>query len=492
MRLSDLFPDADLHGDPMITHLAEDSRRTGPGALFFAHIRSKQNGTDFINAAIMAGCVAIVVPKDAAIGSLSVPVIRVDHTRVEIARCASLFYQGQPNMIVAVTGTSGKTSTTYFAQQIFNTLNHRAVSLGTIGVAGAMTKAESLTTPEAPELHATLQDVARAGITHVMMEASSQGLHQHRLDFVRLQAAALTNLSRDHLDYHGTMENYRDAKAALFTRVLPPTGTAILNADDPAFDYFHAACTMRGQRVITYGRAGRDLALRAQELTPAGQRLTIVYNDKETTFDLAVAGAFQGYNVLAAIGLALACGCAFSDIMRAVPHITAPPGRLQRVDGHPGGACVYVDYAHKPAALENVLQSLQAHHPNKLICVFGCGGDRDTGKRPLMGEIAARLATHVIITDDNPRSEDPAAIRAAILSACPGAQNIGDRRQAMTTALHMAGPGDIVVVAGKGHEQGQKFADHTDPFDDVIVCQDIIAALVSTPSSPATLTRKTS
>jgi UDP-N-acetylmuramoyl-L-alanyl-D-glutamate--2,6-diaminopimelate ligase len=482
LHLSHLFPDAPLTHDPVVTSLCEDTRRAQTGAIFFAHTGSKQNGLAFIDDAIMRGCVAIVVPKDADLKNIpnTAPVIRVTNTRAALSHAAAIMYPGQPEHMVAITGTSGKTSTAYFVQQFLNLLEKRAVSIGTIGVAGAVTQELSLTTPEAPVLHNMLQTLAASGITHAAIEASSQAIIQHRLDDVNFSAASFLNLSRDHLDYHDTMDNYFVAKARLFDELLPPGTPVILNADDAYTPALMNICAARGLQPITFGAAPHaDMRLVQHTLSPTGQDIIFTAGQATHQFHTTIAGTFQAMNIMAAMGLCCAMGLHIDDLVAVAPQIIAPPGRLQPVTGHPAGAAIYVDYAHKPGALENVLTALRAHNPNRLICVFGCGGDRDVGKRPLMGEIAARLSDDVIITDDNPRSEDPAKIRAEIAAAAPRARNIGDRRLAIQTAISECQSGDILVIAGKGHEQGQKFATHTEPFDDLLVAEQAIQNLSS-------------
>lgn len=490
LRLVSLYPDAENASSIVVTALCEDTRRLTTGAVFFAHVGSKQNGLGFINDAIMAGCVAIVVPENSTASELpsnipfSIPVIRVANTRAEIARCAVIMFSHQPKHILAVTGTSGKTSVTYFAQQLCNKMQMRSVSIGTIGMSGVITRGESLTTPEAPELHAILNDITEQGVACASIEASSQAIIQHRLDATRITAAAFTNLSRDHLDYHGTIENYLAAKARLFANILPSDGTAIINVDDDRADVILDVAKNRKINTITFGHAHTaDWFITNHTMTPNGQSIDFIVDQKSYYFKTNIAGQFQAMNIICALALATTCGFLLSDLIKHVPSLIAPPGRLQHIPGHPKGANIYVDYAHKPDALLNVLQALRAHHPNRLSVVFGCGGDRDTGKRAIMGDIAARYADNVIITDDNPRSEDPDAIREAILTGAHNAQTsatiqeVNDRRAAIETAITTLGENDILVIAGKGHEQGQKFATHTEPFDDVAVAYDIINRL---------------
>ncbi len=492
LLLASLYPDAENASAIAVTALCEDTRRLTKGAVFFAHVGSKQNGLAFINDAIMAGCVAIVVPENSAASELpsnipfSIPVIRVANTRAEIARCAVIMFSNQPKHILAVTGTSGKTSVTYFVQQLCNKMDMRSVSIGTIGMSGAITRGESLTTPEAPELHSILNDITEQGVACAAIEASSQAIIQHRLDATRITAAAFTNLSRDHLDYHGTVENYFTAKSRLFSDILSEAGTAIVNIDDAYAYRIIDRCKHRKVKTITFGQdQNADWRIIKHTMTSDGQSIDLTVSSHSYRFKTNIAGGFQAMNIICALALATTCGFELSDLIAHVPDLIAPPGRLQHIPGHPKGAHIYVDYAHKPDALLNVLQALRAHHPHRLSVVFGCGGDRDAGKRAIMGDIAARYADDVVITDDNPRSEDPAAIRTAILTGARNAhtpatiREVGDRRAAIERAIAALDSGDILVIAGKGHEQGQKFATHTDPFDDVAVARDAIHQIKS-------------
>jgi len=338
-------------------------------------------------------------------------------------------------------------------------MNVKAASLGTLGVRGAVTKDGAMTTPDAVTLHKELAELADIGVTHLAMEASSHGLEQHRLDGVQLRAAGFTNLTRDHLDYHGTMEEYLSAKARLFD-LLPPDGIAVLNADVPEFDVLKARCGTR--KIVSYGVNGRELRLMSRAPVPHGQNVTLEIFGIRHDLTLPLVGSYMAMNALCAFGLAQIAEPG------ALLKLQGAPGRLQYVGGHPKGAAVYVDYAHTPDALERVLEALRPHTQKRLICIFGCGGDRDPGKRPIMGEIAANDSDLAIITDDNPRSENPATIRAAIREgAGPDAKEIGDRREAIQWAIEELQAGDVLVIAGKGHEHGQIFADRTDPFDDV-------------------------
>jgi UDP-N-acetylmuramoyl-L-alanyl-D-glutamate--2,6-diaminopimelate ligase len=388
--------------------------------------------------------------------------------RRRLARLAARFYAVQPDTVVAVTGTNGKTSVADFTRQIWTLTGARAASLGTLGlVVDGRAEGPSLTTPDPVRLHALLRDLARRGVTHAVMEASSHGLHQSRLDGARIRAAAFTNLTRDHLDYHGSMDAYRVAKLALFERVMESGGTAVLNVDSAEFESFAAAARRRGHRILGYGsRPEAELRLVERIARPAGQTLELIVSGRARTVDLPLIGDFQAWNAMAALGLAMATGTPEAAALDALGRLSGVRGRMERVAVLGNGAAVYVDYAHTPDALETVLRAVRPHTAGKLWCVFGCGGDRDPGKRPMMGCVVGKLADHAIVTDDTPRSENPAAIRAAALTACPGGEEIGDRAAAIRAAITRLGPGDVLVIAGKGHEQGQEIAGEIRPFDD--------------------------
>ena len=464
--LSELVHQA-LDQDPMIQAVTADSRKAGPGVLFAALPGTKVDGASFIPAAIAAGAAAILAGPE--VPDQSVPVIRVSDPRRAYALAAQALYQRQPRVCVAVTGTNGKTSVATFCRQIFEALGHKAASMGTLGVTaiGQQLTPPGLTTPDAADVAEMMARLADMGVTHMALEASSHGIDQRRLDGVNLTAAAFLNLTQDHLDYHGDMASYGRAKLRLFDTLLPRAGTAVLNADSEAFASFAAAAVMAGQTVLSVGERGQSLTLKTRQLLPSGQRLVVGFGTGEVTIDLPLAGAFQAANALAAAGLCIAAGEDPETVLAALSHLQGAPGRLQRVGSSPDGGEAYVDYAHTPDGLETVLAALRPHTQGRLIVVFGAGGDRDRGKRPQMGEIAARLADIAIVTDDNPRSEDPAAIRAAILAAAPSAQDIGDRRAAIVHAASLLRLGDVLVVAGKGHEQGQTVAGVVHPFDDV-------------------------
>jgi UDP-N-acetylmuramoyl-L-alanyl-D-glutamate--2,6-diaminopimelate ligase len=391
---------------------------------------------------------------------------------------AARFYGRQPRTIAAVTGTNGKTSVAHFTREIWAATGHAAASLGTLGLVSPQGRRPgALTTPDPVGLHRDLAGLAASGIEHVALEASSHGLAQHRLDGVRIAAAAFTNLTRDHLDYHVDMEAYRAAKERLFSELLPAGEAAVLNADSPEFARLTALCRGRGHRIIGYGhRAGSDLRLLQREPGSFGQRLAIAAFGSTHRLELPLVGAFQAMNALAALGLALATGTPPEAVFAAVPGLPGVPGRLQLVGQAAAGAPVFVDYAHTPDALAAVLTALRPHAAGRLLVVFGAGGDRDRGKRPQMGRTAAALADRVYVTDDNPRSEDPAAIRRAILAAAPDAVEIGDRGAAIAAAIGELRPGDVLVIAGKGHESGQIVRDAVLPFDDALVAREVLRA----------------
>ncbi|QQG36078.1 MAG: UDP-N-acetylmuramoyl-L-alanyl-D-glutamate--2,6-diaminopimelate ligase [Micavibrio aeruginosavorus] len=474
MRLSQLNENYRGQPDPDIEGLSEDSRRIEEGWLFAAFPGSKTDGRRYVEDAMRNGATAILCASARDIvRPPDVAVIEDGNPRRCLAQMAARFYGRQPRHVATVTGTNGKTSTAWFTQQIWENLGIKAASLGTLGIRGleiaAMkdTRASSMTTPDIVSLMATLADLSASGIDHLAMEASSHGLSQYRLDGVRVQAAAFTNLTRDHLDYHPDMDDYFAAKARLFREVLAADGVAVLNADIPQYAVLRAICDERGVKVIDYGRQAQALILRSCETHADGQALAIGWQGKLYELKLPLVGEFMVMNALAALGLVLAIDPERAErAILALERLKGAPGRLQLVPGHPHGA-VYVDYAHTPDALENILKALRPHTQGRLICVVGCGGDRDPGKRPIMGRLAFTLADVAVITDDNPRSENPEKIRAAMMAEAPGAQEIGDRRAAIGWAVAHMQAGDVLVVAGKGHEQGQIVAGRVEPFDDV-------------------------
>jgi UDP-N-acetylmuramoyl-L-alanyl-D-glutamate--2,6-diaminopimelate ligase len=391
------------------------------------------------------------------------------------------FYGTQPKTCVAVTGTNGKTSVATFCRQIWAAIGHKSASMGTLGLVGqkgektyALT-GPGLTSPDAAEAARLMAELARKDVTHLALEASSHGIDQRRVDGVALKAAAFTNLTQDHLDYHGDMEAYRAAKLRLFDTLLPRGRTAVLNADSEAYSTFASASIMAGLGVMGVGERGRDLTLIGRRAVPEGQRLTLDVRGDIHEVLLPLAGAFQASNALVAAGLCIAAGDRPDAVIAAMESLNGARGRLERVGGGARGGEVYVDYAHTPDGLETVLTALRPHAAGRLIVVFGAGGDRDRGKRPQMGAIAGRLADVAIVTDDNPRSEDPAAIRAQVKAGCPEAMEIGDRRVAIAAAIEIMRDGDVVVIAGKGHEQGQIVGGVTHPFDDVSVASEALS-----------------
>ncbi|MEO5373253.1 MAG: UDP-N-acetylmuramoyl-L-alanyl-D-glutamate--2,6-diaminopimelate ligase [Alphaproteobacteria bacterium] len=464
------------------TGLTADSRRVEPGFLFAALPGAAVDGRAFINDAVKRGAVAVLAETGTVLDppvapARAVTLIEDDNPRRRFAQMAARFHGPQPATVTAVTGTNGKTSVCAFTRQIWASLGHRAASMGTLGVIAPDYEIPGgLTTPDPVVLHRTMADLARRGVDHLAMEASSHGLHQYRLDGVRLAAAAFTNLTRDHLDYHGTLEAYLAAKLRLFTELLPAGCTAVINMDDPAAATMVKACTDAGVRVMGYGIAATEIRLVDVALSPTGQDLTLEVLGRDCWVRLPLAGRFQAMNALCALGLVLASGGHRHSAVAALRTLEGVPGRLQRVAERANGAAVYVDYAHTPDALETVLTALRPHAARRLSLVFGCGGDRDRGKRPQMGAIAARLADRTIVTDDNPRSEAPAAIRAEILAACPGVREIGNREKAIFTAVGQLKAGDLLVVAGKGHERGQIIGATVLPFDDAEVARRAVSA----------------
>ena len=464
-------------GQTMITGITADSRAVTPGALFAAMPGTKTDGARFIADALAKGASAILISTETTPpAACPVPILRAAHPRKALALISARYYGPGPDTIVAVTGTSGKTSVADFTRQIFAHAGHQAASLGTIGVikpSGAIYG--SLTTPDPVTLARTLAELRAEGITHLAMEASSHGLDQHRLDGVTLTAAAFTNLGRDHMDYHPTVAHYFDSKMHLFRDLLPPGTTAVINTDGAFAAEAQAAAEARGLAVILVGTQGRDISVSDIRREGFKQHMRVRVPLGHADIVLPLIGAYQIENVLTAAGLAVAAGVAPIDAASALAHLKGVPGRLDIV-GEVNGGLAIVDYAHKPEALEAALDAVRPFATGKLICVFGCGGDRDRGKRPLMGEISTRKADITIVTDDNPRSENPASIRAEILSHSKGAREIGDRALAIQTAVSLMAPGDVVLVAGKGHETGQIVGDTVLPFSDHAV---LAAALES-------------
>src|SRR5215813_1904890 len=467
MRLRDLFgTDAtiDASGDAVeVRGLAVDSRVVKPGDLFFALAGSKTDGSRFIDAAIAAGAAAVA--SDHRPGGARVPFVVTPNPRRALALAAAKFFPQQPETIAAVTGTSGKTSVAAFTRQIWDAIGEAAASIGTIGlVAPGREIYGSLTTPDPVALHRSLDELAHEGVTHLAMEASSHGLDQRRLDGVRIAAGAFTNISRDHLDYHPSLEAYLAAKLRLF-ELVQPRGAAVIDVDHEHADAVVATAKQRRLRLLTVGRKGEGIRLNDVAVDGFSQKLSVAYAGDTYSVRLPLPGAFQVENALVAAGLAIATGSAPQAVFDALSSLRGAKGRLDLV-GEKNGAPIFVDYAHKPDALAKALDALRPYARGRLVVVFGCGGDRDAGKRPMMGEIAAAKADRVIVTDDNPRGEEPAAIRAAILKGAPGALEIGDRREAIATAVSDLRRGDVLLIAGKGHETGQIIGKQTLPFSD--------------------------
>jgi UDP-N-acetylmuramoyl-L-alanyl-D-glutamate--2,6-diaminopimelate ligase len=482
MRLRDLFSD-DAKIDPqaegaVVSGLAVDSRIVKPGDLFFALAGHKTDGTRFIDAAIASGAVAVAGDHPPA-GECRVPFVVTPNPRRALALAAAKFYPQQPATIATVTGTSGKTSVAAFTRQIWQRLGHASASIGTIGlISPKRVVYGSLTTPDPIALHRQLDEITRDGVTHLAFEASSHGLDQYRLDGVRIAAGGFTNLTRDHMDYHPDVAHYLAAKLRLFRDLVLPDGAAVISADHDCSQAVIDAARAKQLRIITVGNngdgAGEGICVAASGIDGFAQKLELVHRGRRYSIRLPLVGEFQIENALVAAGLAIGTGSEPDQVFAALETLEGAKGRLEQV-GEQNGAPVFVDYAHKPDALAKALQALRPYVRRKLVVVFGAGGDRDAGKRPLMGAIATENADSVIITDDNPRSENPALIRSAILGAAKGAREIGDRTEAIHTAIAGLQSGDVLLIAGKGHEIGQIVGDRVLPFSD----HDAVAAALA-------------
>jgi UDP-N-acetylmuramoyl-L-alanyl-D-glutamate--2,6-diaminopimelate ligase len=461
--------------DAVVTGFAIDHRKVAPGTIFGAFAGARFNGEDFIADAVKSGAVAIVARPEARVeGAVH---IADANPREKFARLAAKFFAPFPETAVAVTGTNGKTSTVEMTRQLWRMRGFHAASIGTLGVTTADdTVSTGLTTPDIVTFLSNVAGLAREGVSHVAFEASSHGLSQYRTEGLPVKAAAFTNLSRDHLDYHGDMETYFHAKMRLFADVLDiDGGTAVVWADDPNSPRIEDLARQRGNKLVTVGEHGKTLRLVDREPTLLGQGLVIEAEGQTFKVNLPLIGAYQAANALVAAGLVIATGGSVAQTLSDLSRLQPVRGRLERAVITKVGAPVYVDYAHTPDALEAAIAALKPHTKGRLIIVFGAGGDRDTGKRAPMGQAATAGADVVIVTDDNPRSEDAAAIRAQVLEGAPGAIEIGGRREAIRAAIDMAGSEDIVLVAGKGHEQGQIVGDMVLPFDDVSVARECAA-----------------
>lgn len=488
-RLPDLGLKARQARDPVITGVTLDSRAVQPGFLFAALPGSLRHGADFIATALERGAAAILTdPAGALAGAEAiglfpdVALVIVDEPREALARAAALWFGAQPQVMAAVTGTNGKTSVATFTRQIWQLMGLKAINIGTTGIEGDWQAPSAHTTPDPVTLQKILAAAAGEGVTHGAMEASSHGLDQRRLEGVSLKAAGFTNLTQDHLDYHGTMEAYFEAKAALFTRLLPDDGVAVINLDGAMGPEMAGRALGRGLAVMTVGKgqAGGtkpDLQIAAQRPDATGQELRLIWQGQPFQTRLELIGAFQAENVALAAGLAIACGAAPAKVLATLPELKGVRGRMQHAATRQNGAAVFVDYAHTPDAIATALQALRPHVMGRLIVVFGAGGDRDSSKRPLMGAAAREHADVLFVTDDNPRSEEPAAIRAAIMAACPEANEVGDRAEAILRAVDALQPGDALLIAGKGHESGQIIKGDIFPFDDVEQASIAVAAL---------------
>ena len=465
MNLKTLFPDLPLENVPEVTGLTADSRKVKPGYVFAAMQGVVADGRAYIPQALEKGAVAIL-GKDLPDTGDAVAV-EVDEPRLALAQAAAAFYGRQPETVVAVTGTNGKSSTVDFLRQIWASAGLSAASMGTLGAIGPQGHIDlGHTTPDPVAIHETLATLADQGVTHCAMEASSHGLAQYRLDAVQLAACAFTNLTQDHLDYHHSMDEYRSAKLRLFTDLMPAGAPAVVNADSPERGPFETAARAAGLRTVSVGWRGENLKI--CELMPraTGQKLFLKWQGKEFEADLPLIGEFQALNALTAAGLALALGAPLAGVCEGMSKLEPVKGRLEFVGETNDGAGVFVDYAHTPDGLDVLIRAARPHTAGRLVVIFGCGGDRDRKKRPLMGEIAAKHADVVIVTDDNPRSEDPATIRKAILEAVPEGREIGDRGEAIRTAIAELKAGDTLLIAGKGHETGQIVGQTVLPFSD--------------------------
>ncbi len=469
-----------------ITGLSLDSRKVEADYLFAAlpsAVEGGPDGFDFISQALASGATAILVPsnKDTTSFEAKATVLKSDNPRQALSLLAAAFSEKQPETLVAITGTNGKTSIATFTRQIWEALGHKASSLGTLGIYPPIPNAPAaLTTPDSIGLFNSLKDLNDLGYSHLALEASSHGLDQYRLDGLRLKAAAFSNLSQDHLDYHPDMASYLDAKLRLFRDLLPEGATAVLNADMPEYEQVAQICAERNHRIISYGHGPSDLQVTQQSPTVDGQDLTLALFGETYKVTLPLTGSFQASNIMAAVGLTLATGEDLQKILATLPTLKGVPGRAEKIGKTAKGGTVYVDFAHTPDAVETIIQALRPHTPGKLAIIVGCGGDRDPGKRPLMGGIADKLADRTYITDDNPRTEDPATIRAQAMAAAPNAIEVDDRRKAIFRAVSDLNDGDLLIIAGKGHESGQIVGDKVLPFDDRIVAKEAIDQTLET------------
>lgn len=465
---------AGIADDSEVTGFALDHRKVASGNIFGAFRGARFNGEDFIDESVRRGAVAVVARPEARVEGAAH--LAAAEPRKLFASLAARYFGPYPDMIVAVTGTNGKTSTVELTRQMWRMAGHRSASIGTLGVTTADDQVKTgLTTPDIVTFLSNMAGMRRMGISHVAYEASSHGLDQYRAEGVPVRAAAFTNLSRDHLDYHSDMDAYFAAKMRLFDEVVEDGGCAVVWTGDPKSGEVIDHARRRGLRLLTVGPGAETIELVSRQSTPLGQQLLLRHEGADHKVSLPLIGAYQAANVLVAAGLVLATGGEWATTLSAMGRVSPVRGRLERAVISRAGAPVYVDYAHTPDAIEAAISALRPHVEGRLITVLGAGGDRDQGKRPEMGAVAARLSDAVIVTDDNPRGEDPAAIRSAVMAGAPGATEIGDRRAAIAAAIATAKSGDIVLVAGKGHEQGQVVGERVLPFDDVTVARECAA-----------------
>ncbi|TNE69066.1 MAG: UDP-N-acetylmuramoyl-L-alanyl-D-glutamate--2,6-diaminopimelate ligase [Rhodobacteraceae bacterium] len=482
--LSELGLTAQSGREAQITGLSVDSRKVEEGHLFAALPGARAHGAEYLPMALSMGARAVLTDPEGAriaagaIAEYEPALVVVEDPRQALAYAAALYYGAQPEVMVAVTGTNGKTSVATFTRQIWQLLGARAINVGTTGVEGDWQAPSPHTTPEPITLHRMLSEAAHAGVTHGAMEASSHGLAQRRLDGVRLTAAAFTNFTQDHLDYHATFEAYFSAKAGLFTRVLPEDGVAIVNIDDARGMEVEGLCAERGIDVMRVGRSdAADLRIVGQRFDATGQDLRVDFVGNIYQIRLDLIGGFQAENVMAAAGLVMASGADPEEVFSCLPELVGVRGRMQHAATRDNGAAVFVDYAHTPDAVSTAITALRPHVMGRIIAIVGAGGDRDKTKRPLMGKAAAENADLVIVTDDNPRSEDPASIRAEVLAGAPEAMEVGDRAEAILRGVDALQPGDALLICGKGHESGQTVGDTVYPFDDVEQASLAVSAL---------------
>lgn len=467
--------------DNQVSSITCDSRQVMEGSLFAAFKGTAVDGSQFVDDAVRAGAKFILCDNDAFIKEYeNICIIKHGNPRLVFSLLAANFYPRQPENIVAVTGTNGKTSTVHFCRQIWNLVGKKSACLGTTGVVVsdedlACSHSQNLTTPDPVTMHQVLSKLAEDGVNYLALEASSHGLDQYRLDGIKIKSAAFTNLTRDHLDYHKNFENYLNAKLRLFSDLLVSGSDAFINADIDEYGKIKEVCKSKGHKVKSFGRNGDYIKIKNLEIEGCGQLVSFSLSGKDYKVKIGLVGEFQVSNLLCAAGLVISSGIEADDVISVLDKVVSVPGRMQQVGDHG----VYVDYAHTPDALEKALKVLRKHTEGRLHVVFGCGGNRDKGKRPLMGKIACDLADQVIVTDDNPRDEDASQIRAEILSACDAnVLNIGDRKAAIKAAVDNMATGDILLIAGKGHEKTQKVKDQLHPFDDVKVAEEALLNLV--------------